>query len=261
MRRIESLEELARAAGGYLRPGVTANGMVTGEKFGDDIRAGRLHMEADEDNLWLAVHREDHIRLYFYLNDLNNPLGEHFDSPVVTEIAFRGNGEKLPPLEGLLALCGLKPVFRRVRLARPPELPEDTPVPVTRPADAKAVYGFLRANFSPLTGCLPTLDQVLAGMADKRFLALEDEKGIAGLLHMTHEKNGVEIRHLAVREDLRGRGLAGRLVAAGLANHLGELCRVWVREDYDSAGRVYAGAGFRPDGWRSLVFQSQREGI
>ena len=42
MKLIQSYEELSRAASGYLRPGVTANVMVTEEKFGSDIKAGRL---------------------------------------------------------------------------------------------------------------------------------------------------------------------------------------------------------------------------
>ena len=258
MKRIQSYEELSRVAVGYLRPGVTANVMVTREKFGADIMAGRLFAEAGEHNLWIVVRRESHVRLYFYLNDLTQPLGEQFDLPAAAEIAFRGDGERLSPLEGCLASCGLKPVFRRVRLARPPEpRPAEGGISAGWPSDARAVFGFLKANFSPLTGCLPTPDEVFAGAADKRFLALEDEKGIAGLIHMAPDNNGVEIRHLAVREDRRGQGLAGGLVAACIGENPGKVCRVWVREDYDSARQVYAKAGFKPDRWRSLVFQSQ----
>ena len=258
MKRIRSYEELSRAAGRYLRPGVTANVMITREKFGADIEAGRLFAETGEHNLWIAARREDHVRLYFYLNDLTRPLGERFDLPAAAEIAFRGEWGKLAALEGCLALCGLRPDFRRVRLARPPEpgLAEDG-VSARRPAGAQAILGFLEANYPPVTGCLPTLDEVFIGVADKRFLALEDEKGIAGLIHMAHEKNGVEIRHLAVREDRRGQGLAGRLVAACLRDNPGKICRVWVREDYHIARQVYARAGFVPDGWRSLVLHSQ----
>lgn len=262
MKLIQSYEELSRAASGYLRPGVTANVMVTGEKFGSDIKASRLLIKADEHNLWIAVRRESHVRLYFYLNDLSRPLGEGFDLPAVAEIAFRGDGERLATLKDCLALCGLGPSFRRVRLARSPEpWAAEGGSSVGRPSDARAVLDFLEANFSPLTGCLPTLDEVLAGMTDRHFLTVEDEKGIAGLIHMAREKNGVEIRHLAVREDRRGQGLAVRLAAACIGENPGTVCRVWVREDYDSARQVYAKAGFRPDGWRSLVFQSQQEGI
>lgn len=258
MKRIQSYEELSRASVGYLRPGVTANVMVTREKFEEDIKSGRLLMEAGERNLWIAARRESHVRLYFYLNDLTRPLGEQFDLPAVAEIAFRGKGERLAALEGCLALCGIRPVFRRIRLARPPEPPlAGDGNSVGCPSDARAVLGFLEANFSPLTGCLPTLDEVHTGTRDKRFLALEDGKGIAALIHMAHEKNSVEIRHLAVREDRRGQGLAGRLAAACIGENPGKICRVWVREDYDRARQVYAKAGFQPDGWHSLVFQGQ----
>lgn len=259
MKRIKSYEELSRAVSGYLRPGVTANVMVTREKFGSDAESGRLYVEAGGRNLWIASRREDHVRLYFYLDDLTQPPDEPFDLPAVAEIAFRGEGERLAPLESCLALCGLRPVFRRIRLARSTEpRPAEEDVSVGRPSDARAVFGFLRANFPPLTGCLPAPDEVLAWEADGRFLAVEDEKGIAGLIHMAPDKTGVEICHLAVREDRRGQGVAGRLTAACIGKNPGKVCRVWTREDYDSAGRAYAKAGFRPDGWRSLVFQSQQ---
>ena len=258
MKRIKNYEELSRAASGYLRPGVTANVTVTREKFGSDIKAGRLFIEAGEKNLWIAVCRESHVRLYFYLNDLTQTPDEQFDLPAAAEIAFRGDREKLAPLEGCLALWGFKPAFRRVRLTRPSEpRPAGGGGSARQPAGARAIRDFLEANFSSLTGCLPALDEVLAGMSDKRFLALEDEKGIAGLIHMAPEKNGVEIRHLAVREDRRGQGLAGRLVAACIGEAPGKVCRVWVREDYISARQVYEKAGFKPDGWHSQVFQSQ----
>ena len=257
MRQILSYEELSRVTGEYLRPGVTANVMVTREKFESDIKAGCLFLDADEHNLWIMVRREGHVRLYFYLNDLTRPLSEHFDRPAAAEIAFRAEAERLAALKGCLALCGLRPVFRRLRLTRPskPRLAEGSIDP-RQPSDTPAILDFLESNFSPLTGCLPTLDEVLAGAADKRFLAFEDEAGIAGLIHVTHEKNGMEIRHLAVRKDRRGQGLADRLVAACLKENPGKICRVWVREDYGSAGQVYAKAGFEPDGWRSLVWQS-----
>lgn len=258
MRQIWSYEELSRAAGGYLRPGVTANVMVTREKFEPDIQAGQLFIEAGEYNLWIAVRREGHVRLYFYLNDLTRPLEEGFDLPAAAEVAFRGSGEKLAALKGCLASCGLRPAFRRVRLTRPPEPCLDAGgIPAGWPDDAQSICGFLEANFSPLTGCLPTLDEVFSGMADRRFLTVEDEKGIAGLIHMAPEKSGVEIRHLAVRKDRRGQGLAGSLVTACIRENPGKVCRVWVREDCDSARQVYAKAGFGPDGWRSQVYHSQ----
>ena len=258
MKRIKSYEELSRAVSGYLRPGVAANVMVTREKFESDIQAGRLFLRAGESNLWIASRREHHVRLYFYLNDPAQPPEEDLDLPAVAEIAFRGDGGKLAALESCPALRGFRTVFRRIRLSRSPEpRPAGGGISAGRPSDAKAVCRFLEANFPPLTGCLLTLDEVLAEAADKRFLVLEDEKGIAGLIHMAPEKNGVEIRHLAVREDRRGQGLAGGLVSACMEENPGRTCRAWVREDYDGARQVYAKAGFRPDGWRSLVLQSQ----
>lgn len=263
MRRVESYETLSRTASGYLRPGVTANVMITREKLEESIATGRLFMEADESNLWLAMRRESHVRLYFYLNDLRRPLDESFDLPAVAEIAFRGETASLAALQDCLAQSGLEPAFQRVRLMRRPErLPAENSVFVQQPS-VESARDFLEKNFSPLTGCLPTFSEISAGIADRQFLSLEDGKGVAGLIHTAPEKNGIEIRHLAVREDRRGQGLAGSLVTACLLENPEKIFRVWVREDYHSARQVYAKAGFGPDGWRSQVYQGQlqRENI
>ena len=70
------------------------------------------------------------------------------------------------------------------------------------------------------------------------------------------EKGG-EIRHLAVREDARGHGLSARLISAYLSAIGGAASNVWTGAGNEPALRAYARAGFRTDGWESVVLCHQ----
>lgn len=260
MVQITDYSDLAALAETCLRPGVYTNVMVTRDKFAGEIAAGTLSAKLDGHNLLIAVRRSDHVRLYFYINDLTRPLYSGFDVPAVTEIAFRIAGDRTVPVREYFEGCGFSRLLRRIRLSRPAGLPASAvPSGIVYPTDTAEISAFLTASFSPLTGCLPAEAEILSAMGEKRFLALRDDRGLAGLIHLCPERNAAEIRHLAVREDLRGRGLARRLVSAGLSAMPHKLFRVWVREDLTPAHSVYASAGFSPDGWASQVFLLNRK--
>ena len=64
-----------------------------------------------------------------------------------------------------------------------------------------------------------------------------------------------EIRHLAVRADCRGKGLAGELLTAYLSVTDGVKSQVWARTGNAPAEHFYEQHGYRPDGWTSAVLQ------
>lgn len=68
------------------------------------------------------------------------------------------------------------------------------------------MQAFLQSNFSPLTGCLPNREELDRDLRQGRVLTLEEGGAITGLLHFSLVGNTGEIRHLAVRSDLRGTG-------------------------------------------------------
>ena len=86
-------------------------------------------------------------------------------------------------------------------------------------------------------------------------LCLTDEAGITGLLHYAPGRAACEIRHLAVRADCRGQGLAQRLLGMLRARTGGQNCTVWARQGNTPAERFYEKNDFRPDGWTSVVLR------
>ena len=114
---------------------------------------------------------------------------------------------------------------------------------------------FLLAQFDPLTGCIPPDDALRAAVETGEMLCLTDEAGITGLLHYAPGRAACEIRHLAVRADCRGQGLAQRLLGMLRARTGGQKCTVWARQGNTPAERFYEKNDFRPDGWTSVVLQ------
>ena len=110
-------------------------------------------------------------------------------------------------------------------------------------------------GFSALTGGLPTADDLRENLANGQTVITRDEKGVSGVLHFAVSRASTEIRHLAVRTDCRGKGLAGELLAAYLAATDGAKSQVWARTGNAPAEHFYEQHGYRPDGWTSAVLQ------
>lgn len=264
MAPLNDYEDLSQLVSSHMRPGVVTNTMVTPGEYGPAIAAGTLDALETPAGLLLLRDRTDHTRLNFYLNDLSRPLDTPLPSPTVAEVAFRPRDTGLQETVTYLRGQGFTSVFERVRLSRPagpagePALPLLTPGPENTPW----VLSFLRENFNPLTGCLPTEEELAGQLAQGRVLVLEEKGQITGLLHFVFDGKTGEIRHLAVRSDRRGTGrtrplLAGYLQAIGGAKSI-----VWTRRDDLAAQTAYGRFGFTPDGRRSAVLcYTEKEGI
>ena len=131
---------------------------------------------------------------------------------------------------------------------------ETTAVPA-KPEDFEDISRFLSEHFSALTGCLPTADDLRENLANGQTVITRDEKGVSGVLHFAVSRASTEIRHLAVRADCRGKGLAGELLTAYLAATDGAKSQVWARTGNAPAEHFYEQHGYRPDGWTSAVLQ------
>lgn len=253
MEPIPSYEALSPRLTAQLRRGVRTNCFYTAPQLRAWIGAGALFARDVPGGLLLLTRRPGHFRLNFYLTDLTQPLPP-LPAPTVAEIPFRARDAALQEAAAYLQEQGFTPLLRRVRLKRPALTP---PAAVSLRAPGPDVAGpvmaFLADCFSPLTGCLPTLDELSDELAQGRILVREDTAGLAGLVHFSFDGRAGEIRHLAVRPDLRGRGLSGELIAAFLTAADGASSTVWTGRDNTAALRAYHAAGFAPDGWESAV--------
>ena len=276
METITAYEDLARLVTGHFHRGVRTNTMVSPEEYGPAIAAGTLRAQATPAGLLLLRDRGDHTRLTFYLGDLTVPLGAELPPPTVTEVAFRPRDTGLRETVSYLTAQGFVPVLERLRLSRPAGETGETSLP-PRGRDGRAgspaprerresrlssVQAFLQSNFSPLTGCLPNREELDRDLRQGRVLTLEEGGAITGLLHFSLVGNTGEIRHLAVRSDLRGTGRTRPLLDGYLRAIGGVKSVVWTRSDDLAAQTAYQRRGFVPDGRRSVVLcYPEKEGM
>ena len=252
------MEELSPLVTAQLCRGVRTNNAMTTEDYRREIGAGTLYVHLLEAGLLLLRRRPGHWRMSYYLGPGAAPFSLPAEGVVAVELPFR---PKDAPMEGeLLSLfqaSGFRERMRRVRLERPAG-----PVPAVengfafRPArkeDLSAALDLLISSFDPVTGCLPTGEELELDIAAGNLLcAFEEDGRLAGLLHSSRAKASAEVRHLAVRSGLRGRRCGQGLLAHWLVQADCK-ARVWTGADNEAALRTYGRGGFAPDGWYSVV--------
>lgn len=239
----------------HIRRGIVTNNFISGERRSDCIAASSLSYCCDEENLFLLEDRGDFTRLYFDIADIGKlPAFDTVQKPVVFEILLRPGDENSRSASEAFSRAGFQNILTRERMQRNVDSisgDRQGVVPAVR-GDTDAVRTLLNRNFDRFTGCLPSMQELLheidAGMVYK--LSVDDQ--IAGLLHFSADKRGVEIRHLAVNEQHRSKGIATRLLNRCLMEH-GSSARLWVSKDNDTAKTFYQKHGFSADGWESYV--------
>jgi len=120
--------------------------------------------------------------------------------------------------------------------------------------DFDACSRLIHASFDPRTGHIPDYQELYESIKHGHILCLKNSHGeICGLLRRTMRAASVEIRQLALRRDMRGKGLARKLLAAFISIAGDKKITVWARDGYAPAVKAYESAGFAADGWRSAV--------
>ena len=256
MRRAESYAALAPLLSAQLRRGVVTNCFLSAEDYAQEIENGLL-FEQGEGFLLLLRQRPGHLILNFYLHPDASLRFPALPLPAVTELSCREKDRAaMAQAQAALEAAGFTEQFRRLRRTR-----AAVPAPEAGPPDDvpfEAAQAFLCAQFDPLTGCIPP-EQALRGAVSRgETLCLADAHGVAGMLHYAPGRALCEIRHLAVRGDCRGHGMAQRLLAMMTARTGGQKCAVWARQGNMPAERFYEKNHFQPDGWSSVVLRLEQ---
>lgn len=267
MERVEQFEALAPLLSAQLKKGVFTNNFLSRDDYAREIAQG-LWAQEFPGGLLLFRSRTGYYVLNFYLQKDGVPALPDLDGLVVTEMAWRPREAEgaAAALERLRA-AGFVEQFRRLRRERP-AMAEANPVDGSGAADAAQHSGiagladsaqtveileFLRDNFDSLTGCLPSEEALAEDVAGGRVVCTTDGFGLTGVLHFARGRASTEIRHLAVRSDCRGQGLAGKLLSAYLHATGTAKSQVWARRGNTPAEHFYEKHQYRLDGWQSVV--------
>lgn len=252
MRTIERYEEVAGLLAAQLRPGVRTNALLKPQDLRREAAAGTLAVQEFPGGLILLRRRGSCQRMSFWLQRGAEPPPLDFSLPTALEIAFRPRDMALADCVPLWERAGFRESFSRQRMSRPAGLDARPGGPFrvrgAGPAEAGELEALFAACFDPLTGCLPTREELEQGLSEGRFLWSG-----GGLLHWEEAPGGTELRHLAVAPEFRRQGAAQALFAAYLERTAGRASRVWVQRDNLPALRFYEKNGYVPDSWTSRV--------
>lgn len=249
----------------HIKPGVITNNFMEKNDYLFEIKRGTLYYETWEGGLLLLRRRQGFSRMNYYLtgSDVFPELPE--GEVLMTEPVFR-SGDDGKEVSRFLNNLGFETLFQRARFMREAESGDAASsggscgAEKAGPEDAESIYELLTSCFSAETGCLPERDQIPKLIEEGRLIRAGDDSGeTAGVLHFKQAKKNWEIRHLAVSEKMRGRGLACGMAGLCFRLNEGKTGLVWARQDYAPAMDFYRNAGYRPDGWTSAVMRRGAE--
>lgn len=254
MERVERYSELSELLTAQLKAGVYTNHFLSSAQCDAEIAQG-MWIVRFAGGLCLFRRRDSHDLMTFYLQRDGELPRLSLPKTTVTEVVWR-EGKEGSAMRALSQLeqADWKVLFHRDRRERPKE---EAAARAWGGAggeeSADAVLAFLRGAFDPLTGCLPTRAQLASQMANGEVVTAGDELGLTGVLHFQMGRASSEIRHLAVREDKRGKGIASKLLREYLNRTEGAKSLVWARRGNLPAEQFYESRGYRCDGWHSAV--------
>lgn len=250
MDKITDFAALRAAQSACLRPGLITNCVLNAPALRELCESGRLFAERADGGLLLLA-RGDIDRFYFFVTDPKATPRAALPEGTVCEYPY-ANVPALP--DSWFAALGFCRVLTRERRTRPAG---DAPAECSprEPISAQAALDILNACFPRDTGCIPMLAELEQAAAEGRLLGAAQ----SAVLHANAERGAMELRHLAVLPDARGRGLAGQLVRAFCARFGAQTCRVWVAQDNAAARHLYEQNGFLPDGRMAQVWRIERK--
>lgn len=257
MIKVESVSEASKLVFENMKSGVLTNHVMSPEEYKSDIAVGVLSAYTWPGGLVFLRGREGYQILSYFITDTEIPLDIDIPENTVVEIVSKPSGaEAAGIVVRYWEWVGLKPMLKRIRLTRPSGVSsvEGDRVFVASEQDTGGCDKLIRASFDPVTGHIPDYHELSSSIKAGHVLCLKDSEGVVcGLLRVLLRAASVEIRQLALREDMRGRGLSRNLLDAFIKKWGDRKSTVWMKDSYVPAFRTYATAGFTVDGWCSHV--------
>lgn len=254
MIKADSPETVSSLIRKHFGRGMVTNCFLTGDQIKTETENGSLYYIDSESSLLLFKMRDGYQIMYFYMNS-EEPVLPEIPHGTVCEIAYRDKDQPLINTSLFLQNNGFTKLFSRDRLLLPAlgKYEADTTVSFAKPDEFDTVKSILYSCFDKRTGCLPSDGDIISDIeANNIFVKRNEEGKPVGLIHISVQKAFSEIRHLAINEEYRGKGLSSSLLGSFLKCAEGRI-RVWVRNDNVPAVKAYMKFGFINDSMKSDV--------
>lgn len=258
MKKIESYSEFSAAVTRCFGRGSVTNCFLDRRTVESEIEAGTLYSIESDGGVFFFRERDGFRIMNFFLSSSDTQLIS-FPDNTVCEIPFREHDEGIKATVARFIDLGFVHRFTRVRLTKRSNAEEhyNGNISTATDKDIPEALGLIKKAFDSRTGCIPTDAAFARDVRDGHVLVYRDG-AIVGLVHWNEDGKTSDIRHVAVDERCRGQGIASALVGVYSTRKSGRY-RVWAREDYTSARRVYEKNGYTPDGMKSAVLYFESE--
>lgn len=203
----------------YKRKGCFCNDYIYTE-VADLIIHDKLYEYCGVNNAFLFLVKDKCLRVYYYLNDLNETHFFDNDEDLVVEIIFRGNLSTPNVVIEYLSKCGFRMNLRRDQYGgiykdlQAPRLVEGITVgKATTLEEVAFACELFNDSFDHYSGDYIAKELYGSLYSDGAILIAKNFNGnIAGALHQTQEHSVAWISHVAVVEKYRGQGVGQALL-------------------------------------------------
>lgn len=244
----KNVTDLAKEKGSRL-----SNCVLLAENVRQKILQHELFYVKQNNNILILDDQGKFYRCYYYLNQNDNYGVLSFDKPVVIELPYTKRLNEKQKLQVKLIqsmgfYLGRKSgtMFCLPQNIIQHENGNKVICTFANEDDLKEVDILLRTYFNPLFSFLPTEEELINSIIDKRVFIVRDGNKIAALLISGIEKQYVSIKQLVVDKIYRRQGLGKALIDAYHANYVNEvaLFQHWVDMSNKVAIGMYRDFGY-----------------
>lgn len=255
MKQIIDVAEYNNIADTYRRDGVLSNDYLQ-KDVPYLVSNGVLYVDCYENNVFFFVLRDAGIRVYYYINNLNESVDFSNYSDLVVEILFR---KDIPYNElNFFVDKGFKQnlirdqysgLYKDLKLVNSIPSEFDVGAAISY-VEVKEACELFNSTFDKLSGdFLPKIRYQELFDSGKILVVRDKTKHhLLGALHQDKEGAVNILRHVAVVEQARGIGVGKAILNAFIeSNHIDEKTRymLWVQRQNKAAVNMYKNVGFK----------------
>lgn len=255
MRKIENLNELSSLLETFSIRGTISNNYLLLDSYQDFIFKKQLYFLITQANLFFLVKNNGFFRLYYHLNNIDEPFKFDCGKPVTMEIIYRGEKNKPLNVFKYWERSGFKEHIARENMAavyHQITLPaKNNPSVLTKLAENENEIKFSKElfekAFDPYTGDILSLEETARFALGRNLLVSYYKDGLCGALQFEIKNQVVWIGHIAISPEFRGKGIANELISAYITLNVDQSntrYQLWVMQDNPSAIGLYKKFGF-----------------
>ena len=253
LNKVETYSEYSALVDRYRKKGTVSNDYIQRE-VADLIVHDSLFYRCEKENIFFFVRKDGFYRLYFYINDFLSPF-EVSEDQFVTEILFRGDLSAVSEEIRYLQSCGFQEnVVRDQYFAKyisiiPGITPTGVEIDIAQSLpEVEWAADLFNSSFDRWSGDYISKDLCKLLFNEKLIITCKDCLGsLLGACHVEVFRGANWLRHIAVSENARGRGVGMALLNAFIEKgHENDESRymLWVQRNNLAAVNMYKKRGF-----------------